>query len=202
MDDGTGGAAAQVIELGATRAARLPGILGRMWNQWSALAAEGAGGVPWRADATPARLGDLLPHVLMADRVESGCLRVATGGAAWQALLGGEVRGLPVRAFFDLAERERADALLDECCRQPASVALTLLSDGATGFRAAKMLALPLRGGSGETSKILLGLSMDGCSGEAPTRFAIRSEITTRLAAPRRVERPVRRETPVLRLVE
>lgn len=191
---------AAIHDLARARAARMPDVLRRLWQTWSRLG--GAGGVPWRADVTPDLLGDLLPHAMLLDHVRPGTTRVDAAGATWAALLGTETRGLPARAFFDLAHRTHADAVLAQAFDGPATVDIGLAGDGPEGLVEGRMIVLPLRGDGGVANKALAGLWTPWPVAAAPTRFEIRRHAATRLAAPRHAApRPVAAGRPLLSVV-
>ena len=167
------------------RARRMPDVLARLWRLWDRLG--GADGVPFRADLTVDVLGDLAPHLTFADHVRPGCTRVAAAGSAWD-VLPHDATGLPVRAFFDLPDRDAAARLVERAFDGPATVDLTL--------RGARMLVLPLRGETGRATKAVIGLSRSAFGAEG--RFALDGHSVTRLHAPSKVERMA---MPALRVV-
>ncbi|MBM2576611.1 PAS domain-containing protein [Jannaschia sp. Os4] len=167
----------EVVDLATARARRMPDVLSRLWRVWNRLA--GPDGVPFRGDLTPDALGDLMPHLLFADHVRPGCTRVAAAGSAWDLPPGGAT-GLPVRAFFDLGDRDPAAALVERAFDGPSTVDLKL--------RGARMLVLPLRGETGRATKAVLGLSVSAYGPEG--RFELDGHTVTRLDAPPKVERP------------
>ena len=170
----TGG---EVVDFARARARRMPDVLARLWRLWDRLG--GADGVPFRADLTVDVLGDLAPHLTFADHVRPGCTRVAVAGSAWD-VLPHDATGLPVRAFFDLPDRDAAARLVERTFDGPATVDLTL--------RGARALVLPLRGETGRATKAVIGLSL---SGPVPDgRLRLDGHSITRLDAPAKVARP------------
>jgi hypothetical protein len=72
---------------------------------WDSL--RGARCLPARMDLDPGMLRPHLQDAAILEVAGPGSLRIRLGGARINALLGMDVRGLPLRALFDLSERAR-----------------------------------------------------------------------------------------------
>jgi hypothetical protein len=85
---------------------------------WEAL--RGARLVPPRMALDPAEMRPVLQNCAILERPRPGTLRIRLGGARIGALMGMEVRGLPLRALFDLADRGRITAEVERAMDEPA----------------------------------------------------------------------------------
>ncbi|UWQ20594.1 PAS domain-containing protein [Jannaschia sp. W003] len=182
---------------GASRGPGAPGgdaapaspILARAWALWSAMREDGA--LPLRTDLDPMAMRTILGHAVMLERVRPGTVRVRLGGRVANGVMGMELRGLPVRAFFETDQRARAVRLFERPFAESASLELDLISPGAEGPLAARMLVLPLCEASGRVCRALGVLVPDRVVVEGPRRFAILRDHVAPLLAPRPARRPV-----------
>lgn len=161
----------KVRELMGARMMRKSPVLEEAWRYWSDLRRGQA--LPKRADLDPAGMKLILGHSLILDRVRPGTVRVRVGGRVPNDLMGMETRGLPVRAFFDLMQRSKAQELVESCFTDPATLELDLISEGADGPVAARMVLLPLVDAHGEVTKALAVLVPDRVATDGPRRFSI-----------------------------
>jgi hypothetical protein len=79
---------------------------------WDSL--RGARCLPARMDLDPGMLRPHLQDAAILEVAGPGSLRIRLGGARINALLGMDVRGLPLRALFDLSERARVSDRVEE----------------------------------------------------------------------------------------
>ena len=167
-----GGARADnVHDLTRARMTRMSPVLEETWRYWTAKRPDGD--IPTRESLEPRAMGLILGHALILDRVRPGTVRVRLGGRIPSALMGMEVRGLPVRAFFDLMQRGDAAELIERTFTDPATLELDLTSHGPHGGIAARMLVLPLRDRSGDVTKALSVIVPERLVDDGPRRFKI-----------------------------
>jgi hypothetical protein len=141
---------------------------------WLAIRREKA--LPARGDLDPRSLGASLGHAFILDRARPGTIRLRVAGYHMNDLMGMEVRGMPVRAFFTLTERRRMMALMERVFTTPAVLDLSLVSVAeGTAPLTGRMLVLPMTDDLGHVTKALGCLVTKGCIGQSPRRFAIRS---------------------------
>ena len=157
---------------GGLRTMRTSPILDQAMRYWSSLR-EGTD-LPRRAALDPRAMRHVIGHAMILDRVHNGAIRARLGGHVMNDLMGMDVRGLPVRAFFDLRDRDRAVELVTQVFETPASLEMDLLSEGPTGtLLTGRMLFLPLLDGAGAPTKALSVLVTDRVVTDPPRRFGI-----------------------------
>jgi hypothetical protein len=113
------------------RLRRLDGVIGDAGlraaiGYWDSL--RGARVLPSRMDLDPTALRPHLQNAAILERAGPGSLRIRLGGARINALLGMDVRGLPLRALFDLSERARVSADVEAAMAEPALMILDVMS--------------------------------------------------------------------------
>ena len=197
LDGYTGGGLgdAKVQRMDGLRMMRGSPLLEEAFRYWASL--RSGGGLPRRADLDPVAMRRVLGHAMILDRVRHGAIRVRLGGHVMQDIMGMEVRGLPVRAFFDLADRTRVGALIEEVFETPSTLELDLISEGSDGLVTGRMIVLPLLDASGAVSKALTVMVTDRAVTDAPRRFAVTNAVSVPVnaSAPRRDDVPQRRLT-------
>jgi hypothetical protein len=212
---GTEHGAADIHDLTGARMTRSSPLLEEAWRYWSSL--RPGTGLPWRTDLEPRAMRFILGHSMIVDRVRPGTVRIRLGGRVMCDLMGMEVRGLPLRALFDLDTRSRAVTLVEEAFATPATLELELTSDGPEGRIDARMLVLPLLDAEGRVTKALTCMALHGPACETPRRFALTRHLIHPLTdramparparaapLPREIEAPAARRTatPWLRVVK
>jgi hypothetical protein len=93
---------------------------------WDSL--RGARALPARMDLDPAALRPHLQDAAILELSRPGSLRIRLGGGRINALLGMDVRGLPLRALFDLSERARVSSEVEAAMAEPAALLLDVIS--------------------------------------------------------------------------
>lgn len=173
FDDGSGGhdQSGGIQDLMGARLTRKSPLLEETWRYWSSLRRGHA--LPRRDALEPRAMSFILGHSMILDRIRPGTVRVRLGGRAVQDLMGMEVRGLPVRAFFDLDARTEATAIVEAVFETPSVLEMDLVSDGPEGRLAGRMLVLPLLDHAGRPTKALTCLSLDGPVQGPPRRFRL-----------------------------
>lgn len=146
-------------------------LLEEAWRYWTSLR-EGAD-LPHRSALDPKEMKTILGHSMILDRVRHGTVRVRLGGRVMQQIMGMEVRGLPMRAFFDLQDRGRAVALIEKVFDGPCSLELDLISQTDAGLVTGRMLVLPLRDAVGAVTKAMVVFVTDRPVTDAPRRFGV-----------------------------
>ncbi len=167
-------------------------MLDEAWRYWTSLR-EGEA-LPRRAALDPKRMELILGHSMILDQVRHGTVRVRLGGQALERIAGIDVRGLPIRAFFDLADRTRALDLFEQVFDTPATLELDLISDGRPGgLVTGRMLVLPMLDAAGRVTKALAVLVTDRTVEGPPRRFSVTNATMVPLAPVPRVTEPNRR---------
>lgn len=149
-------------------------LLEEAWRYWSSLRT--GRDLPRRDALNPRAMSLTLGHSMILDRTRPGTVRVRVGGRVMNGLMGMEVRGLPIRAIFDIAQRARAIDLVEHVFEGPATLELDLISQTASTTTHARMLILPLQDDAGEVSKALSCIALDTYDPEPPHRFTILRE--------------------------
>lgn len=136
--------------------------------------------LPARSDLDPRLIQSALPHSFILDRARPGTIRIRVAGGHMNTLMGMEVRGMPIRAFFDLLERRRLMDLAETVFTAPALLELDLVSNNrAASPLSGKMLILPMRDHEGHVTKALGCLVTNGDVGVTPRRFHIQRDVLT-----------------------
>ncbi|MEM9581263.1 MAG: PAS domain-containing protein [Pseudomonadota bacterium] len=146
---------------------------------WQAL--RGSQIAPARSAFDPRGVERTLNMTFIAERVAASVLRIRVAGSHLDALLGMDVRGMPVTAFFEAPARDQFARLCKPVFDEPASACLDLVSPGglARPELRARMLLLPMIDGFGEMTRLVGCLETIGREGRLPRRFAIqRSQVT------------------------
>jgi len=140
--------------------------------------------LPARSDLDPRVIQTALANAFILDRTRPGTIRIRIAGGHMNALMGMEVRGMPIRAFFDLLERRRLMDLVEAVFTKPALLELDLVSNNRSGpTLEGKMLILPMRDAENGVTKALGCLVTSGDIGATPCRFRISRDVLTPIAA-------------------
>ncbi len=133
------------------------------------------GQVPRRADIDPRGIEPLLSNAFIVDRIAPGLARLRVAGVHLSDLLGMEVRGMPISAFFNPGHRDTLAQHLVQVFDAPAMMRLSLRSEGGYGTAAliGTMVLLPLASDLGDISRALGCLITNGAPLRAPRRFDI-----------------------------
>ncbi|EAQ03602.1 hypothetical protein OB2597_03242 [Pseudooceanicola batsensis HTCC2597] len=161
--------------------------------------------VPRRSDMDPHGLRAALEHTFVLERIATGLGRVRIAGSQLTALMGMEIRGMPLSAIITAETRAQMAATLEEVFSAPATAELDLRAQSGIGkpHLSARMILLPLKSDLGDISRVLGCLVTHGAVGRAPRRFEIAGRHVvpllggTRPPAERSVrERPVAAPAP------
>ncbi|UWQ16543.1 PAS domain-containing protein [Jannaschia sp. M317] len=174
FDGGVSDRDADILDMTGARMMRKSPLLEEAWRYWSSL--RSGRNLPRRDALDPRAMSLTLGHSMILDRVRPGTVRVRLGGRVMNSLMGMEVRGLPVRAFFEVAQRDRAIDLVEQVFEAPATLELDMVSQTDSGLTHGRMLILPLQDRTGAVTKAISCLALDRFDPEPPHRFSILRE--------------------------
>ncbi|SMX35016.1 PAS domain-containing protein [Actibacterium lipolyticum] len=131
--------------------------------------------MPARSDVDPRGLERALEFAFVLERVAPNVARFRLAGQHLTALMGMDVRGMPLSALFAPSGRELLGDQIENLFDTPQTIRLTLSGEGGLGKPAldAGMLLLPLHNEVGEVNRALGCLISEGQIGNAPRRFVI-----------------------------
>ena len=131
--------------------------------------------VPRRAEVDPRGIESALEYAFILEQVAPGIGRLRIAGGHLVDLLGMEVRGMPLTAFFQPEARRALAECLVQVCNAPATARLSFQAETGIGKPPleARLLLLPMRGESGEISRVLGCLDSSGSIGRTPRRFTV-----------------------------
>lgn len=129
--------------------------------------------VPRRADIDPRRIGGLLSNAFIAERIAPGVTRLRVAGLHLNALMGMEVRGMPLSSFIAPSAREAFALALVDLFERPARVEIDLHARAGLGRpeMTGRLMLWPLRSDLGDVSRALGCLVTQGEIGRASRRF-------------------------------
>lgn len=168
-------------------------LFSRVCTYWSGLRANGT--VPRRSSIDPQALTDTLPHVFLAEIVAPRVARLRICGHKIEALMGMEMRGMPISVLFH-GEARAAVADAVEQAAMGARVILSLQAEGGFGVPqiTATLALMPLADDAGRITRILGVIEQRGEVGRAPRRFTLAKPVLDDMPAA-----PAKR--PVLRVI-
>ncbi|MFU8881745.1 MAG: PAS domain-containing protein [Rhodobacterales bacterium] len=186
-----------VIAMSAHRPDARFSHISQVEGYWHAL--RGARAVPRRAEVDPRGIARALERAFILEQMAPGVGRLRIAGTHLADILGMEVRGMPLTAFFMPEARNDLSACLDQVCSTPSVMTLSLMADTGIGkppFEA-RMLLLPLRDEAGVINRVLGCLDSSGLIGRAPRRFTITSRRVTALRGGDLAQAPAVMSPPV-----
>tara|TARA_R110002094_G_scaffold25811_3_gene38141 strand:+ start:4813 stop:5517 length:705 start_codon:yes stop_codon:yes gene_type:complete len=133
--------------------------------------------LPKRSQVDPRGIEQALEYAFILERIAPGIARLRIAGSHLSDLMGMEVRGMPLTAFFAPNTRRQIADGLEDVFQTPATATLRLTSPGGAGRAAleARMVLLPLKSDLGDVSRALGCLVSQGEVGVAPRRFDVTS---------------------------
>lgn len=139
---------------------------------------------PARSEVDPRGIERSLEYAFILERIAPRVARFRLAGSHLNELMGMEVRGMPVTAFFAPSMREQAADLLEGVFSGPVTLELALRAEAGIGRPSleARFLALPLRSDLGDMNRALGCLVACGRIGRAPRRFEIAGTRTAPIA--------------------
>lgn len=146
--------------------------------------------MPFRSEIDPRGIECALEHTFVLERIAPRLARFRLAGSHLNELMGMEVRGMPLTAFFAAAARRETGDILARVFDGSETAELTLVPERSTGRERmdARMLLLPLRSDLGDVSRALGCMVGLGPAGRGPRRFEIAG---ARLARPSGADRPL-----------
>jgi len=149
---------------------------------WDAL--RGRRLVPRRSEVDPRGIESALEYAFILEQVAPGIGRLRIAGGHLGDLLGMEVRGMPLSAFFQPEARDDLAHCLAQVCSGPVTARLSLLAETGIGKPPleARLLLLPMRGENGGINRILGCLDSSGSIGRTPRRFTITARRMTQIS--------------------
>lgn len=187
---------AEQIDLMSHRMQRDDPILSQVMRYWDSL--RDGDILPARSDLDPRVIQNALGQAFILDRARPGTVRFRVAGHHLNALMGMEVRGMPIRAFFELMERRKLMEHVEACFTAPALLELDLVAEDDVGKPLhGRMLILPMRDHEGAVTKALGCLATEGLVGTPPRRFKLlREQLTPVNYAPVTARTPAPAHTP------
>lgn len=151
--------------------------------------------VPPRLALDPARMRHLLQQSAILEQVQPGTVRIRLGGARISALMGMEVRGLPVRALFDLSDRGRIAAEVTRAFETPSVLLMNLAAPAprhqmGTAHRT-QMAVLPMSDQNFCVNRALLVLGDREAGADRPIETPLRWSVERLDMVPLRAGAPV-----------
>lgn len=133
--------------------------------------------VPLRSEIDPRGIDRALEYAFIVERIAPAIARFRLAGMHLNDLMGMEVRGMPVTAFFGPDMRSQITDALEHVFEGPAKAHLELKSKGSFGRPALSgaLVFLPLKSDLGDISRAVGCLVSDGKPGRTPRRFEIES---------------------------
>lgn len=175
---------AEIVSLAEmARDTRFP-VLAELETYWQAL--RGNRLVPARSEVDPRKIEDALEYAFILERIAPGMGRFRLAGMHLNDLMGMEVRGMPLTAFFTPEARKQVNEALEEVFDAPAIARLTLAGERGIGRPPidARLLLLPLKSDFGDVSRALGCLVTLGPVGRTPRRFEVSRHEVVPLAGP------------------
>ncbi|WP_160314466.1 PAS domain-containing protein [Candidatus Rhodobacter oscarellae] len=141
--------------------------------------------MPNRAEVDPRGLENALEFALMLEMVAPGVARIRVAGMHLSDILGMEVRGMPLTAFFEPAARGKVADILQRVSQRPEVAEVQLSSPAGIGRPAinARLYLAPLSNEGRGGSRLLGCLQSHGGIGRTPRRFTVADVHTRRIVA-------------------
>jgi hypothetical protein len=140
---------------------------------WEALRGDAL--LPRRSDIDPRGIENILEYAFVLERIAPGLARMRVAGSHLSDLMGMEVRGMPITAFFTPAGRAALDQTIEAVFDDPAIVDLALTGERGIGRPPldARMVLLPMENDLGDVSRIFGCLVAKGDIGRKTRRFDV-----------------------------
>lgn len=131
------------------------------------------GTIPERAAIDPRGIDQVLEYAMLMERIAPGIARIRLAGMHLTDILGMEVRGMPLTAFFVPALRADIGNAIENVCTRSRIVDIDLRSNSGSGRDELKgrMFMAPLLDERGKPNRILACLQTRGQIGRTPRRF-------------------------------
>ncbi len=140
-------------------------------SYWEALRGDRL--LPKRSEIDPRGIEMALEYAFILERIAPGIARLRIAGSHLNDLMGMEVRGMPLTAFFTPNARRQIADMLEEVFQMPAISTLQMVSTAGSAQTElnARMILLPLKSDLGDVSRVLGCFVSHGDIGLAPRRF-------------------------------
>ncbi len=150
-------------------------VIGQIQAYWEGLRAGRT--VPLRSEVDPRGIENALEFAFVLERVAPQIARFRLAGMHLNDLMGMEVRGMPLTAFFAPSARADLALRLESVFSEPAIADFALTAESGAGKPPlqARLLILPLRSDLGDITRALGCLVANGQIGRAPRRFEVDS---------------------------
>lgn len=149
-------------------------MMSQVETYWNGL--RGTRTVPARSEVDPRRIEDALEYAFILERIAPGIARFRLAGMHLNDLMGMEVRGMPLTAFFMPDARAGVSDTLESMFSKPATARLQLAGDRGFGKPPldAELMLLPLKSDFGDVNRALGCLATLGPIGRVPRRFSVK----------------------------
>ena len=133
--------------------------------------------IPFRSQISPRGLEHALEYAFVLERIAPGIARLRIAGSHLVALMGMEVRGMPLTAFFSAGSRPHVSDTVESVFRDSAMAEVQLSAPRGLGRPSleGQMLLLPLRSDNGVVDRALGCLVTDGAIGRQPRPLSLTS---------------------------
>lgn len=141
---------------------------------WEAL--RGSADFPARDRIDPRGIAGALDQSFLIERVAPGIARFRLGGMRLAALVGMDLRGMPISALISPPDRDRFGRALEAVFAQPSILEARLEAERGHGRPplSARMMILPLGDQNGQPTLALGCMALDSSDiGRSPRRFAL-----------------------------
>jgi hypothetical protein len=168
-------AGGKVVAIGQARSDMRFPVIAEMQAYWEALRAGRL--VPLRSEVDPRGIEQALENAFILERIAPQVARFRLAGTHLNDLMGMEVRGMPLTAFFTPAGRAEMAEHIEAVFQGPQIGDFTLTGEAGMGKPPimARLVVLPLRSDLGDLTRALGCLVSDGQIGRAPRRFELTS---------------------------
>ncbi|SFA77390.1 hypothetical protein SAMN05421688_0773 [Poseidonocella pacifica] len=155
--------------------ARFPALV-EVEAYWQAL--RNGRDIPRRADLDPRGIEGSLEYSFIVERIAPGVARIRLAGRHLNALMGMEVRGMPITAFFSPETRKDVALRIEEMFQSPGIFSCAVSGEKSLGKPPleGRMLLLPLKSDLGDVSRALGCLVTEGEIGRTPRRLDMLGE--------------------------
>lgn len=170
-----------IVSLGKRDATLRSKILVDTLDYWNDLRSRTA--LPRRAEIDPRRIEGALPYAFILERTTPALARFRVAGGHLNDLMGMDVRGMPISALFDDAQRDHLLELVEEVFTTPSTLELALSArvPGAE-VKTAELLILPMTDDEDRVTRALGCLVSRGPVVQPPYHFRIDQTRRTRVA--------------------